>query len=123
MWRYYLVTILSLFLLSCSSTPEVDLTDTKLYLYPERIFLKENQEFAFSDKQILKAKYAAKEQKLDILYEVYLNQDETLKSIKMIQKARNIDAASVTQIKNQLKQTGFFNAYGQDGAFFYGMNL
>lgn len=124
MTRNFILFILSVFLFSCSSTPELDLSDTKLYLYPHRIFLGEAaSDFKFSEKERAKAKVAMKQQRFDILFEIYLNKNGTLKSIKTVKKNRSLDDKTVFDMRNQLKKDGFFKSAGFGSAFFYGIKI
>jgi len=111
-------------LLSCQTTPSLDLSETHLYLFPKRLYLKDtNQDFKFNKKHILKAKQASKKLKYDILYEVYLNKDGSVSSVKSIKKTRYADNETVAKIRHQISKRNFFYTSGKYSAFFYGVKI
>lgn len=111
-------------LLSCQSTPDLDLSDTNLYLFPKRLNVADGFDtFKFDEKHRMKAIKSAKKLKLDILYEVYLNGDGTVRSAKKIKKTRRADNETVSKMRHQISKKGFFYSFGKDSAFFYGVKL
>lgn len=110
-------------LASCSSPLDVDLSDTKLYLFPHRLFiLAGDNDFAFTSKQKAKAKKAARKLKYDILYEVYLSKDGTIESAKLVKK-KFADSETIAKILHQISAKGYFNSFGKGSAFFYGVTV
>lgn len=116
-----LVTVL---LTSCSSKPPLDLSDTKLYMYPNRYFDKNTDfTFSFSEKEREKALRHAKNRNLDILYEVYVNKDGTVRSVKKRANTKYADQETIIKIRHQLKGDDFFRSFGLNSAFFYGVTI
>lgn len=113
-------------LLSCQSTPNLDISDTRLYMFPLRLFLADKTDtFKFDEKHVQKAKQSAKKYKYDILYEVYMNADGTVRSAKSIKKTRYADNETVSKIRHQISKKGFFASLGsrKASAFFYGVKI
>lgn len=111
-------------LAACTFSPKLDLSDTKLYMFPSRIYVPIEQiDFEFTNKERQKAKLEAKKRKYDILYEVYLNKDSTTRAVKLVKKTKYTDNETVSKIRHQLREKGFFNSLGTNSAFFYGVTL
>ncbi len=124
MFRITVLLLFTVLLSACKSTPDLDLSDTKLYLYPQRIFLGEAAtDFKFTEKHKAKAKAEMKKQRLDILFEVYLNKDGTLKSIKTVKRSKKLSDKTVIDMKTQLKRKEFFKSFGLNSAFFYAIKI
>lgn len=118
------IILCCLLFISCSSSPELDLSDTKLYLFPSRAFVPAGEDnFTFTSKHKAKAKKAARKLKYDILYEVYLNKDGTVKSAKLVKKTKFADSETVAKIRHQISTKGYFNSFGKNSAFFYGVTV
>lgn len=124
MFTKYIYLSLLVCLFSCSTTPEQDLSDTNLYLFPERLYLDDTKkDFKFSEKEILKAKRAAKKNKIDVLYAIQLDDEGEVIAIRLVKKTRNVDNETVAKFRHQIKRGGLFRAGGSSSAFFYGLKL
>jgi hypothetical protein len=150
-YRVILLAFIGVLLIGCaSSTPKIDeLADTPLFLHPARAYLgseitdKETSDtffklfkrqgvlfyderavnFQFTREELLKAKRAARKQKIDILFEVFVDKESNVTSLKLIKKSRYADNQVVAVMKHHLLTKGYFNSHGYRSAFYYGISV
>lgn len=109
---------------ACASTFEQeDLSNTKLYMFPQRAFFTSDESFSFAPDERKKAKRYAKQKRLDVLFEVFLNADRTVESIKVVRKTRYADDPTIANIRSQIKRKGFFKSFNTNSAFYYGVTV
>ena len=93
-------------------------------MFPDTITVPEAQiDFEFTSLERAKARVAARNRKYDILYEVYLYKDNTIRSIKLIKNTKYADVEIIARVRKQMREEDFFNALGKNRAFFYGVQL
>lgn len=120
----WLSTALLILLTACTTTiKESDLPDTPLYLFPVRAFFDDNSNFRFTHKERALVEQAAEDDELDVVFEVFLNPDETVRYISLIHKTKYADEPTISNIKSQITRKGFFRSYGKNSAFYYGVNI
>lgn len=125
----FIILSLSILVASCASTSQPESSE-EAHLYPKRIYIGEAiTDFAFTDEEKSLAKKAAKNKKLDVLFEVFLKPDDSVESIRLINKTKLADNQTVGNLRKKLKSHGFFSSEeidelkGLRSAFYYGIKL